>query len=236
GHIVVIFNSRIKEANSVSANFRGIARSMAGSDAPSPEEARKIRKKGKGDLRRARLVLIAENGECVSANSKSKEEDLSRAWNHFDRERLGDSSEDSTGKCPCGKPGGWCACARIVSNVDLFGEGVDIKSVDSVVIGSRSKSRDTKFTQAAGRAMRRWDSGGKEAGHIIIPEVEYTATDGQERNTPEMSMPLLMASSRMYRGTSDIPFQRAGSKPAKLDDPSMAFLGGDGRRSNVRNL
>src|SRR5699024_2615127 len=112
---VRIFTSTIKESNSVSDNFRGIARSMAGSDAPSPEEARKILKKGKGDLRRARLVLIAGNGECVSANSKSKEEDLSRAWNHFDRERLGDSSEDSTGKCPCGKPGGWCACARIVS-------------------------------------------------------------------------------------------------------------------------
>lgn len=199
-HNVLVFSHRISDANDISTHWGALAREMAGgASAPTPVEARRILETGQGDVRAARLVLLGQHGSVLAASSRSTEAVKEAAMSHFDTKTVGDSG------CNCGRPGGWCACARVVSNVDLFGEGISINSVDAVVVGSRNKTTDTQFTQAIGRAARKWESGGKQRGSVVIPAIEVEDSTGRLRRHAELTGPLLYALDRVRRDVIRTP-------------------------------
>ena len=58
--------------------------------------------------------------------------------------------------------------ARVISNVQLFTEGVDVPALDAVVFLDPKQSQ-VDIVQAVGRVMRK--SEGKKFGYIIVPVV-----------------------------------------------------------------
>ena len=67
-------------------------------------------------------------------------------------------SRDTTGPPRC----------RVISNAQLFTEGVDVPALDSVVFLEPRRS-PVQVTQAVGRAMRRAE--GKDFGYVVIPVI-----------------------------------------------------------------
>ena len=67
-------------------------------------------------------------------------------------------SRDTTGPPRC----------RVISNAQLFTEGVDVPALDAVVFLEPKRS-PVQVTQAVGRAMRRAE--GKEFGYVVIPVI-----------------------------------------------------------------
>lgn len=71
---------------------------------------------------------------------------------------LEQQSRDTTGEPRC----------RVISNAQLFTEGVDVPALDAVVFLEPKRS-PVQVTQAVGRAMRRAD--GKDYGYVVIPVI-----------------------------------------------------------------
>lgn len=59
---------------------------------------------------------------------------------------------------------------RIITNVRVLSEGVDVPSLDSVLFLSARNSQ-VDVVQSVGRVMRRADKQGKKYGYIVIPVV-----------------------------------------------------------------
>lgn len=168
GHNALMFLPSVKDVQESTEAWHGIARAMRDHDYTVAEARQKADDASAtpSERRSARLTLLAEYSAVQGAWAGS-DGNRDAAFNFY-------NEKDQEGKeqraCKCGKiGGGWCACARIVSNVDLFGQGIDIKAIDTVTIGDISKTSDAKFTQAIGRAMRL--KPGKEKGFLVVPSV-----------------------------------------------------------------
>lgn len=219
GHHVLAFSRRIEHAEDIQRNWREVALSLAQEGgSPLTEGAAKgvlaSPSSTPSQLRAARLTLLATHATVVSASSKSNEGERKRAFGLY---------EDATLGCSCGSPGGWCACARVVSNVDLFGQGINVKSIDTVVLGSLDKTGDVQLTQAAGRAMRLCQ--GKRTGRVVVPSV--TGHDTTDRSRPlarALTLRSLYGLSRLYRDSTGAALRQ--ERMSTAEELMVTTLGG----------
>ena len=65
--------------------------------------------------------------------------------------------------------------------------------------------------------MRTWDSGGKQSGNIVIPDIGYTDQGGSYQVTSEMSSKPIMTATRMYRDTNRAAFDGSRRAPGHID-------------------
>lgn len=175
GRYGLTFTDSVDEAREVEANWRVVANALAGRDRgiPNAQEATAILSDpdsySQKDIRAARLYMLAQHSSCMASWADAEKSIIDQAYTAF-------PSTPEDAKCGCGSPGGWCACAKVVANVDLFKEGIDIPAVDTVVINTTSKRSDVRFGQAAGRPLRLWrDAKGnnvKKSGRIVVPVVQ----------------------------------------------------------------
>lgn len=98
----------------------------------------------------------------------------------------------------------------MVSNYDMFSEGIDISSVDTVVMNRPRLTAEENIYQAIGRSSRLWngtdESGNpvsqKEFGRIIIPELIVTNGKGvQEQVSISETIDLTRRLGKIWRDT-----------------------------------
>lgn len=236
GNNALAFLDRVDDTKAMERNFQDIAfsRSSAlnGSRLMDSSEAREVIEsdpQGQSDrVRSARIRLIADHAKCRSANS-----DMTLTERRDVVEMFPEKSNQKD--CDCGQPGRWCACARVVPNVNLFGEGISVKSIDTCVIASRSKSGDRQLTQAVGRAMRTWSGSDKSAGHVVTPDMRDSQTDAPI--DPEITNSTISGVSRLVRDVQGVQID-GKSKPKGRDESPLPVRSTDGRsmtESEVRS-
>lgn len=182
GRNVLVFSDSVDQAVSVEQNWKDVALAMSRKEARrdmAAQEARRVLDdpSSKPDqVLGARYRLVADHASVVSVSSTSRHTARQReeAFDHFDSRKPYDSAP-----CTCGaRRGSWCACARVVSNVDMMSEGISIKSVDTVVMNRPRMGNDRAVYQAIGRSSRIWrDEDGnshKASSRVVVPEVTYS--------------------------------------------------------------
>lgn len=236
-HNALVFSDRITEVHEVVDNWEPVARAQSrsllnGNDI-SVDEAKMMVEHGDGftpeQVKGAKYRLLAEYASPVATSSNEPEAVQQRALNHFDDRGRGEAGKE----CRCGQPGRWCACARVVSNVDMLGEGISIDSIDAVVLNRPRMPQDSAITQAMGRASRRWKGENengeeidlKDSSQIIVPQVYGTDSD---ESTSEMlakdALPALNALSRTMRNFRESRFDgREDYEPAPIETEGMAY-------------
>lgn len=168
----VIFLPSVDQLSDVDQNWRDVVRNRIGSEATTwtPDQARGIVDDPAQDedrRERARGRLVLEHAQVLSVHAGSSKEDKDRAFSCF---------KDT--ECTCGKPkGGWCACKRVVANCNLFGTGIDIKEIDTVVQMNPNLTNDNNVAQTMGRAGRllknqKTDRAKKMSARVIVPMVQ----------------------------------------------------------------
>ena len=169
-HNALIYANGISQAEAFKENFPLVAKQLSGNmdlalaKASVNSEDPELRK-------RARMRLLAKDANVLVAHSKSLKGDKEAAFAMFKGKDV--KAEDAVG--------GWSPKKNILSNVDIFSEGVSLNEIDTVVIANPSKTSERALTQAAGRAARKiGDNDYKTVGHVIIPRV--VGDDGEELN------------------------------------------------------
>lgn len=238
GRNVLTFSDTIEEARAVKSSWADIARARAARELgpdnvnrlTSEQAYRVLHEGGHPDnvQRAARYTLLAEHAQVIVTSSKHPQSIQDEAMNHFDKKRLYDR-----GSCSCRKPGGWCACIRLVSNVDMLSEGISISSIDTVVFNRPRRSSDADIYQAIGRSSRVWrDDAGKNQksqANVVIPHVETQDSSGIRSGALLSSEAgTLGAVSRIARDATG-PYSTARSVEedwadmATTDDPSGLY-------------
>lgn len=152
--------------------------------------------------KRARMRLLAEHLEVKAAHSRSdakSKEEREAAFSMFN----GKSATD----------GNWTPHKRVLANVDIFSEGVNIPEIDTVVVTDDDKLSERAMTQAIGRSIRKVPGNSfKNTGHVIIPSV----SDSSGRNLNESSVNMAAyGATRVERGVSTAMVQGRGISPDK---------------------
>lgn len=172
-HNALAYTGSIEQAQAFRDNFKTVALEKSGNMPLSEAEAHKDN--SDPDLRqRARMRLLAEHAEAAAAYSGTDRESRGgrkQAFGMFKGKAY--THEDSEG--------GWSPNKRVLSNVDIFSEGISISEIDTVVMSDQSKTSERAMTQAIGRSLRTVSGNEqKNTGHVIIPSVEDES--GRELN------------------------------------------------------
>lgn len=169
-HNALIYANGISQAEAFKENFPLVAKQLSGNMDITLAKA-SINSEDPDLRRRARMRLLAQDANVLVAHSKSLKGDKEAAFAMFKSKDV--KAEDAVG--------GWSPKKNILSNVDIFSEGVSLNEIDTVVIANPSKTSERALTQAAGRAARKiGDNDYKTVGHVIIPRV--VGDDGEELN------------------------------------------------------
>lgn len=227
GRNVLAFSNSIEECEEMTKNWTEglLAQSRVyygGSSIGSDDDARAIIESPSSShehVTAAKLHLLARHANVIAASSKSSKEERERALGWFDRKERGDRSP-----CTCGSPGGWCACARVVSNVDIFSEGVSINSIDTVVINRASRTSDADYTQAIGRSSRKMYSDGvnqKERTRVVIPRMLASDQDVEVPVDDRNYNKALRSINRIWNNTEG--HRIAGSETVEVEEDVELF-------------
>lgn len=223
-HNALVFSNRIEEAQEVVQNWKGVAQSqsrryLGGHDISVGEASAIVENSDQfsdEQVTGAKYRLIAEYASPLATSSKEPESLQRRARNHFDGKRRNEDGKE----CRCGQPGRWCACARVVSNVDMLGEGISIDSIDAVVLNRPSMPQDSAITQAMGRASRKWkdpdtNESLKDSSQIIVPQIYASDEEGDMHEVlADEALPSLNALSRTMRNYREARFDDANTHDA----------------------
>lgn len=226
-HSVLAFLPSIQGTRDFAEHWRATVRASAGSAARLPHAALRAIADSPAahtaeEVRGARLALLANHAAVAAASSDDPQAVQDAAFHHFD--------EDRQAECSCGgrAAGGWCACARIVANVDLFTQGIDIRRIDTVVQANHNRLSDTALTQAIGRAARLHPA--KRSARVVVPAL---TTDAPEADADSLINARTVAStlrgwSRLNRGVTRAAFadrqMRGGdAKPVRILGGSAAL-------------
>lgn len=198
-HNVLIFVNQVADAKAISDRkaWQGVAQAeaakLSGGRAPSEQESIDLLSTpgaSSDQKKAAKLVLLGKYAEIAStsAGNQHSEADRKKALDFFDDKEFGDKTPKSVPR-----PGGWNPCSRVVSNVDMLSEGIDIASVDTVVYDRPNMSQESAIYQAVGRACRpMYNKDGvqqKRRAKVILPDttVERRSTSGQPVREKAMS-------------------------------------------------
>lgn len=234
GNNALAFLDRVDDTKAMERNFQQIAfsrsASLNGGRLMESDEAREVVESDPSGqsprVRAARTRLIGDHAKCRSANSEMSLSERREVVQMF--------PEKSDQKdCECGQPGRWCACARVVPNVNLFGEGISVKSIDTCVIASRSKSGDRQLTQAVGRAMRTWSGSDKSAGYVVTPDMRDSETGAPI--DPEITNSTVSGVSRLVRDVQGVQID-GRSKPKGRDESPLPVRSTDGRQLTENDI
>lgn len=167
------YTGSIEQAQAFRDNFKTVAIEQSGH--MSLNDATANKDSDDPELRqKARMRLLGEHAEAVAAYSgtdREAREGRQRAFSMFTGNAY---TEEEASQ-------GWSPHKKVLSNVDIFSEGVSINEIDTVVISDQSKTGERPMTQAIGRSLR--TVGGNESkntGHVIVPRVEDSS--GRELN------------------------------------------------------
>lgn len=198
-HNVLVFVNQVSEAKTISdrKTWKAVADAEAaklnGGRTPSEQEAIDLLSSGNcssEQRRAAKLVLLGQHAEIASTSAGKEHTDKEResALKWFDDKRFGDKTSPSVPR-----PGGWNPASRVVSNVDMLSEGIDISSVDTVVYDRPNMSQESAIYQAVGRACRpMYDDDGvqqKSRAKVILPDttVHRRSRSGEQVTEKAMS-------------------------------------------------
>jgi len=213
--------------------FGEVTRRLAGPDAPDSATARDIvdapEQHPEARVRQARLVLVAEHAKVVHAHSGQSQAQRDEAFHHFDDDRLTE--------CTCGgqASGRWCACARVVSNFDLFGQGIDIKPIDTVVQMNKNRLSDSASTQTIGRAARKHPT--KTSARTVLPMLTFDTDEDAGPDTvlnAEMATKTLNAWSRLGRNVTKWALR--GEQMDHTDETPVRFIGSKQPAGNTTDV
>lgn len=182
-HNALVYASGIAQAEAFKENFGDVAKHLSGNMELSTARAN-VNSDDPELRRKARMRLLAEEANVLVAHSESPKGDKEAAFAMFKGKDVKQEEAEN----------GWSPKKNILSNVDIFSEGVSLNEIDTVVIANPSKTSERALTQAAGRAARK--VGGNEyksVGHVIIPQV--LNDDGEELNGTFVNRAVYGASS-----------------------------------------
>lgn len=164
-HNALAYTGSIEQAQAFRDNFRQVALEQSGGMDLKTAEAQKD--STDSEVRQAaRMRLLAEHAEAAAAFSgthREAKDGRKQAFSMFSGQAYTQDDNDN----------GWSPHKRVLSNVDIFSEGISINEIDTVVVSDQSKTSERAMTQAIGRSLR--TVGGNESkntGHVIIPRVE----------------------------------------------------------------
>ena len=188
---VLSFSDNIEEARQVAERkkFERVAKALAsdvlgGEKPPTLTEARRILgpRSRANDAQRtaARMVLVGKYAQLMHTSSKDSPEEQRKAVNFLDKVQPGESVPVDMWV------DGWNPSPKILCNVNRLSEGVNIPSVDRVVLNRPSLPSDSAIYQAVGRASRKWEDENGESkkprGRVIIPSSEEMSRDQTRRS------------------------------------------------------
>lgn len=234
GRNVLLFTDSIDDASDSANHWRGVAharsRDIIGREM-SLDECRSViaadPASNSQETRAAKYRMLGEHAAVIATHSKSSEREKREALDHFDKEKDGELIRK--GKCECGRPGGWCACARVVANYDMLSEGVSINSIDTVVFNRPSNQSDASITQAVGRASRKMKSQDKKA-RVVVPLV----TQDQQ---PVLYAGTAKSLGAINRVNNDMIGTKIDeSKDVPQEQSELRFVGDTTYSSNVRDF
>lgn len=224
-HNIIAFLPLNEASSDFANNWQQVAHSLAGDDgAPSLSDARSIVDQSDSydgkTVRRARMKLLSEYANVAYATSKSRKDDKDIAYKYFD---------DKNQICRCGgkERDRWCACARVIANFNLFGQGIDIKQVDTVVQMNKNLLSDAAVTQSIGRAARNHRD--KKSAQVILPILKFDTDETISSDTAinsELANRTLTGWSRMSRNVAKAAFERRQMEP--VDYEPVRVIGANG--------
>lgn len=171
--------------------------------------------------------LLARHAKHIASWSNAPKSVRDQAEQFFDKREIGDAAP-----CTCGgrAMGQWCACARIVNNVDMLSEGISINSIDTVILNRPSYSSDKDVTQALGRASRkmrgpRGEDNIKGTGRVIIPRIEATVEGYEDQwSRPVEDQAYLKALGAINRVWNDVDGHYLDNHTTPLYDGDMQTM------------
>lgn len=175
---VLSFSDSIQDADEMARAdcWEAVSKNLAsglldGRKVPNAQQARNALKKGglsANEERAMRLLVLGKNAQMMSVSSASSPQKRRDALRFLDRERPGESVPKEKWI------NGWNPSPKVLCNVDVLSEGMNMPSIDRVVMNRPSYSGDSDNYQAMGRASRKWnDEHGnpqKGTGRVTIPE------------------------------------------------------------------
>lgn len=176
-------------------------------------------------IKAAMLVKTANHSRLTYSASNLPRQQREAAEKWFPKDKAYDSSD-----CTCGRHGGYCACHRVVANVDMFSEGIDIPSVDTVVLNRSNRTTEANVFQAVGRSSRKWtapivengvETGSftKSEGRIVIPETYANPTGTDEFKQTDLSLSSKNYSqiNRVWRDSGNQPWRQNLQEDIMID-------------------
>lgn len=158
---MLIYAGSIEQSEAASENMKAVALSL--SEGMSESAASMSIDSPDLDLRRrARMRVLADSMQVKHAHSGMPAAAKQEAFGMFEGNEVDHD--------------GWSPDCRVLANVDIFSEGVNIPEIDGIVLSDRSKLSERGMTQSVGRAIR--TIGGndvKRRGYVIIPRARDSA-------------------------------------------------------------
>ena len=182
---MLIYAGSIEQSESAAWNMKRVALSMS-QGMGEREALGKINSSDPDERRRARLRVLSDRMEVAYAHSGMRQADKDQAFRMFQGNEV--TSEE------------WSPDCKVLANVDIFSEGVNIPQIDGITLADRSKMSERGMTQAVGRSIRTMGGNDvKRRGYVVIPEV---ADDhGNRLNTGDVNRAIYGA-TRVERGVT----------------------------------
>ena len=245
---VLAFSNSVEECQEIGRSWEEYLQDLAaasngGRRFSSDDEARMAIVQQSMNPERARAGkyhLLSRHAQQTTSWSKASQKQKDEAEQFFDKREIGDAAPCT---CEGRESGQWCACARIVNNVDMLSEGISINSIDTVILNRPGYSSDKDITQALGRASRKMkgvngEDNIKGNGKVIIPRSMATIAGYEDQwSRPIEDRAYLKSLSAINRIWNDVDGHYLDNSTVPLPDmgdESPTIYGLDPRKDSVQ--